>query len=137
MNIRMANISDHAFIAENDHHINPMELKNVIALKRIIIAEDEEKNPIGWLRYNLFWDNTPFMNMLFLFEEYRGKGYGAALLSFWETEMLQDGYFRVMLSTAADERAQHFYQKYQYVAVGGFMPWDDPYELIFLKELSH
>jgi hypothetical protein len=36
----------------------------------------EHENIIGWLRYNLFLDNVPFMNTLFILEAYRNKGIG-------------------------------------------------------------
>jgi len=35
----------------------------VVQRGRILIAEDNG-NPIGWLRWGLFWDEIPFMNML-------------------------------------------------------------------------
>lgn len=91
-------------------------------MKRIYIVEAED-SIAGWLRYGLFWDNTPFMNMLYLLEEYRGKGLGSALVSHWERELLARGFSTVMTSTASDEYAQHFYHKLGYRAVGGFTPW--------------
>jgi RimJ/RimL family protein N-acetyltransferase len=35
---------------------------------------------IGWMRYGYFWDNTPFMNMIWIVEEYRGRGYGTEVV---------------------------------------------------------
>ena len=42
----------------------------------------DNNNFIGWLRFNLFWDNIPFLNMLYFLEEYRRKGYGKQLLDY-------------------------------------------------------
>lgn len=39
----------------------------------------EDNKPIGLLRFNLFWDNTPFCTMLFVDWNYQGKGYGKNL----------------------------------------------------------
>jgi GNAT superfamily N-acetyltransferase len=89
----------------------------------------------GWLRWNLFWDNTPFLNMLYLLEPFRGKGHGRQVIASWEEEMQRLGFDRVMTSTASDEYAQHFYQKLGYAALGGFSPFGDAYELIFGKIL--
>ena len=47
-----------------DRHIRPEELEVSISLGRVLVAE-ENGQLAGWLRWNLFWDNTPFMNMLF------------------------------------------------------------------------
>ena len=42
----------------------------------------EDDKFVGWLRYNLFWDNTPFMNMLYLLDNERGKRNGSRLVIF-------------------------------------------------------
>ena len=55
-----------------------------------MVAEENDEF-IGWLRFNLFWDNTPFMNMLFVLEPHRGKGIGRQLVTCWEREMRQHG----------------------------------------------
>ena len=118
-----------------DRHISEPELRYLISRGRILIAE-EDGIFYGWLRWNLFWDNTPFMNMLYFLEPYRGKGYGKALVEFWEAEMKESGYRTVLTSTASDEYAQHFYQKLGYDAIGGFLLPGDPYEIIFYKNLN-
>ena len=118
-----------------DRHISGSELRYLISRGRILIAE-EQGIFCGWLRWNLFWDNTPFMNMLYLPEPHRGKGWGRALVEFWEDEMKASGYRMVLTSTQSDEYAQHFYQKLGYTAIGGFLLPGDPYEVIFHKSLE-
>ena len=66
----------------------------------------------------------------------KGKGYGKALVEFWEAEMKESGYRMVLTSTQSNEYAQHFYQKLGYEAIGGFMLPGDPYEIIFSKKLN-
>lgn len=134
MSIRLAITDDTAILCLNDMHIDRTELENLIKSSRVYIAEDNG-NFVGWLRYNLFWDNTPFMNMLCVLEEYRGKGIGRQLVEHWEEQMKLLGYDTVMTSTASDEYAQHFYMKLGYKVVGGFLPKDDPYEVILTKGL--
>lgn len=134
MTIRTALKADLATLANHDRHISLAELENLIAFGRVTILE-EDGEFAGWLRWNLFWDNTPFLNMIFLLPAYQGKGYGRALIANWEEEMRCLGFDRVMTSTASDEYAQHFYHKLGYTAIGGFTPFDDPYELIFSKKL--
>ena len=134
MTIRTAVMADLPVLAGYDRHVSEQELKNLIRLGRVTIAEADGEF-LGWLRWNLFWDNTPFLNLLYLLEPYRGKGYGKTLMDHWETQMQHQGFDRVMTSTASDEYAQHFYQKLGYTAIGGFTPFGDPYELIFSKML--
>lgn len=68
----------------------------------------------------MFWDEIPFMNMLYFLEEYRGKGYGTQMVKFLENEMIKLGYDKVMTSSQANEFAQHFYRKLGYQDAGGF-----------------
>lgn len=132
--IRVATIEDIEIVEKYDRHISKQELENSIRLNRVYVAE-EAGVFIGWLRYNLFWDNTPFMNMVYLLDENRGKGYGKQLVTYWEYEMKKQGYEVVMTSTASDEYAQHFYHKLGYETIGGFLLGADPYEVILAKGL--
>lgn len=134
MIIRYAIEDDIQTIMQYDKHITREELTNIVQLQRIIVAEDNYTFA-GWLRYGLFWDNIPFMNMLFLLNEYRGKGYGRGLVEYWENEMKRAGYCSIMTSTASDEYAQHFYNHIGYKTVGGFTPEGDPLELVLWKNL--
>ena len=119
-------------LSKLDRHIAETELRSLTSRGRILIAAEDERL-CGWLRWNLFWDNTPFMNMLFVLEAYRGAGLGKALVQHWEGQMKANGYYIVMTSTSADEYAQHFYQKLGYEAIGGFVPPGEVYELILAK----
>ena len=83
MLIRIAELKDIDLIKQYDKHIAEAELTNVLMLGRIFIAE-ENNDLIGWLRYNYFWDNTPFMNMLYILNKYRKRGYGKILTEYWE-----------------------------------------------------
>lgn len=134
MKIRIAQTNDLEILSLNDKHISKCELENLIGLNRIYIIE-MNGNFIGWLRYNLFWDNTPFMNMLYISEKNRGKGFGKLLVEHWESEMRILGYNTVMTSTASDEYAQHFYMKLGYKVVVGFTPFGDPFEVILSKQI--
>ncbi len=135
MNIRIAEEADVETIALYDMHISRNELTNLIGLGRVHIAE-ENGVFVGWMRYNMFWDNTPFMNMLFVLDRFRGKGAGKALMKNWERIMREAGFRCVMTSSQQDEYAQHFYIEQGYSAVGGFLPHGgEPYEIIFSKAL--
>ncbi|MBR5257504.1 MAG: GNAT family N-acetyltransferase [Clostridia bacterium] len=135
MEIRYAGPSDIEMISEYDEHLSKEELKNAIALKRIILLFIDGRFE-GWLRFNLFWDNIPFMNLLFILEEQRGKGYGRELVGFWEREMKAQGYRFVMTSTQSDEEAQFFYRRLGYTDRGALVLPDEPLEIIFYKTVS-
>lgn len=134
MTIRTALMDDLPVLSRYDRHISENELENLIRLGRVTVAEADGEFA-GWLRWNLFWDNTPFLNMLYLLEPYRGMGYGLELMNHWEAILRNLGFDRCMTSTASDEYAQHFYTRLGYTAIGGFAPFGEAYELIFGKLL--
>ncbi|MDE6047762.1 MAG: hypothetical protein K2F56_03940, partial [Anaeroplasmataceae bacterium] len=63
--IRLANLKDTEFLVENDKHIAYNILRESIEKGYIYVLEQDDKI-IGWLRSNLFWDNPPFLNMLYI-----------------------------------------------------------------------
>ncbi len=134
MNIKLATLDDAEFLLKNDKHINSDELLFSIKSNRICIAEIDGIK-IGWLRYNLFWDSVPFMNLLYFLEDFRKKGYGKKLVLFWEGEMKKLGHDTVLTSTQSDETAQHFYRKLGYTEIGAFSFKHEPLEIIFSKSI--
>lgn len=132
--IRFASQKDYAFLGKNDSHITDNEIKSLLNDSRYLIYEINE-DIIGWLRWGLFWDNTPFMNMLYFLDGYRGKGYGRQLVSFWECEMKNRGYKTLMTSSQADEQAQHFYRKLGYRDSGSLLFPNEPLEIFFIKQI--
>lgn len=132
--IRYANENDIEIISKYDKHISKEELANIIKLKRVIVMYEDDKF-VGWLRYNLFWDNTPFMNMLYLLDNERGKRNGSRLVIFWENEMKQKNYEFVLTSTQSNEEAQFFYRKIGYVDSGALLLPNEPLEIILYKKL--
>ncbi len=132
--IRLAVLQDLADIKKYGEHLTENALKHKIMHKHILAAEIDGSFA-GWLRYSLFWDEIPFMNMLFVAEEYRGKNIGSSLVRKWEELMLEKGYGMVMTSTQSNEYAQHFYRKMGYRDAGGFLNPDNQYEIILTKPL--
>jgi ribosomal protein S18 acetylase RimI-like enzyme len=132
INIRYAVIDDYPWLIEHEKHISEKILRSKIENSELYVVENNDKI-IGWLRYNLFWDNIPFINMLFFLEEYRRMGIGTRLVKYWENEMRQKGYKIVFTSTLSNEEAQHFYRKMGYKEIGGIKYLEEPYELIFQK----
>ena len=134
MEIRWAQGRDKGCLAQLDRHIRPAELETSIRLGRVAVAE-EEGQLVGWYRYNLVWDNTPFLNMLYLLEGHRGLGYGRQMMAHWEAQMRAAGYRAAMTSAVAAEGTQAFYEKLGYHQVGGFWPVGEGFEVLLAKEL--
>jgi len=135
MTIRYAEMTDFLWLKEHEQYISDRILETKIKTGEVYIVQEGEQI-IGWLRYNLFWDNVPFMNKIYFLEEYRRRGYGLKLLRHWENEMREKGYTNVLTSTQSNEEGQHFYRKTGYTEIGGLKYLDEPYEIIFYKKIQ-
>lgn len=136
--VRYLENTDRGFWYSLDRHLPEAEFENKVKTKRGYILLLDNK-PIGLLRYNLFWDNTPFCTLICVDENNRGKGYGKQLLEYWENDMKNKGYGMLLTSTQVDEAAQHFYRKLGYKDCGGFVidipAYAQPMEMFFIKSI--
>lgn len=136
--IRYASESDKSFWFTLDKYLSESEFELKIRDRRGYIISDSDK-PIGIMRYNLFWDITPFLTLIQLDESNRGRGFGRKAMLFWENEMRELGYKMTMTSTQVDEQAQHFYRKLGYKDKGSIFldntPFEQPQEMVMLKVL--
>ena len=137
--IRRATAEDESFWFSLDRHMRPSEYPLKLLEGRAYIIADGER-PLGVMRYNLLWDSLPFLTLIFLEENHRGKGYGQKAMLHWEKEMEEAGYGMVMTSTQVDEEAQHFYRKLGYVDRGVLFldgtPLAQAQELFFVMVLK-
>ncbi|MFL1470539.1 GNAT family N-acetyltransferase [Paraclostridium bifermentans] len=136
MIFEFATSKDYNYILEHDKHISKDLIKDKIRDNEIYIAKSKDNKIIGWLRFNYFWDNTPFLNMIFIDEYYREKNIGKEFILFWENKMRNRGFEMVMTSTLANENAQHFYRKLLYRDSGSLLLENEPLEIIFTKKLD-
>ena len=139
MEIRPVQMSDAAFWRRLDLHISAGEFERKVRDGRgYVLLEDGV--PAALMRYNLFWDNTPFCTLLYVEERCRGRGHGGALMRHWEADMKARGYGLLMTSTQVDETAQHFYRKLGYRDAGGLLldapGYEQPMELFLIKAID-
>ncbi|MDQ0194800.1 GNAT family N-acetyltransferase [Paenibacillus wynnii] len=136
MNIVFANESDYEYIRAHDFHISESLILTKIKENEIYILRNQDESNVGWMRFGYFWDNIPFMNMIWVDEQFRGKGTGGKIVLFWEEQMKQKGFKMAMTSTQADEGAQHFYRKLGYKDAGCLLLDTQPLEILLTKKLS-
>jgi ribosomal protein S18 acetylase RimI-like enzyme len=139
---------DEQKIAKLDRHIPSPRLGECMQNGQVYVLKDDSiknggqnhrgKDPVaGVLRYSLFWQTIPFLDLLYIDEAYRGCGFGAEMMRNWEDTMRLMGYKYVMTSTQADEDAWKFYEKLGYRKVGGFFPLDqNAEEWMYVKRLG-
>ena len=135
MEIRLAAGEDKQQILRYDNHIPQNQVEACIRNQRMVVLQNEKKIA-GVLRYSLFWQTIPFLDLLYIDEACRGKGYGSRMMAHWEDTMGRMGYKYVMLSTQEDENAKYFYEKLGYRRIGAFLPPEqEALEIMYLKEL--
>lgn len=73
MEIQLAVPGDFRKVRRYDSHIPSPRLADCIENNRVYVLRDGG-NIVGVLRYSLFWQTIPFLDLLFLDEAYRGRG---------------------------------------------------------------
>lgn len=139
LTVRYVEESDRDFWFSLDHHLSQDEFRKKVRDRQgYVLLRDG--TAVGILRYNMFWDNTPFCNLLYVAEGAQRQGCGQYLMEFWEQDMKGQGFDMVMTSTQADEQAQHFYRRLGYEDCGCLLihvpAHRQPTELFFLKQLE-
>ena len=134
--IHPATEADRTFWFSLDRHLSEKEFARKIRDRMgYVLTLDGE--PVGLLRWSLFWDSIPFCNMLYVEARHRQKGLGRSLASHWEKDMRTQGYDLILTSTQSDEAAQHFWRRLGYCDCGGltlpFPGHEQPLELILGK----
>lgn len=139
LEIKYVKLDDQDFWYSLDNHLPEKEFQYKVQARQGYVLSLDDR-PVGLLRYNLFWDNTPFCTMLYIDTGFQGKGYGKELMRHWEKDMLKQGYGMLLTSTQSDEEAQHFYRKLDYKDCGGLIidipDYAQPMEIFFVKALK-
>jgi GNAT superfamily N-acetyltransferase len=78
--IRTSTPDDFVLLVEYEHHIDDDMVLRKLCSDEIYLLHVDGKFA-GWLRYGLFWDGHPFMNMLFVLEPYWNQGLGEKLVA--------------------------------------------------------
>ena len=148
MIIELAQNKDKQKIAKLDRHIPSQRLGECIGNGQVYVLKDDSiknggqnhclKDPVvGVLRYSLFWQTIPFLDLIYIDEAYRNHGFGTQMMSKWENLLKLQGYQYAMTSTQADEEAWKFYEKLGYRKTGGFFPPEqEAEEWIYVKRLE-
>ena len=138
MELKYMEVNDEAFVMSIDAHVNEEQYANRVLTKSGYVIWDGDE-PVGLMHHAVLWDNLPFLNLIYIKEEYRGRGYGTEAMRLWEEDMQNRGYKMVLISTQVDEDAQHWYRKLGYVDCGGLLmngtPFEQPMEMFMRKVL--
>lgn len=132
--IRYAVYDDYDLILKIDDSIDRNKWKIWTGNKQAVFAFDDNTF-LGWLQYSYFIEKYPFVNRLYIFEQYQNNGAGTALMNFWENEMKSKGEKVLMLSTESDNIAQNLYYRLGYKCIGELDLQRETKELMMLKKI--
>lgn len=139
INIRYVQNQDREFWFRFDSHLSFQEFENKVQSHRGYVVL-EENQPVGLLRYNLFWDQIPFCTLIYIDPKNQNKGYGKKLMEHWQEDMKEQGYGMLLVSTQVDEQAQHFYRKIGYQDCGSLIinipGFQQPMEMFMSKAIE-
>lgn len=133
--IDLATAADIDWLDATDRHVDRDLITKKVQAKEILIAKDQDES-VALLRWGMFWDLIPFMYLLWVIDSQRGQGIGRQIVTHWEQLMQAHGAEMVITSTQADESAQHFYRKLDYVDSGALFLPGDPTEIILIKRFA-
>ncbi len=138
MEIKVMTDRDREFVMSIDKHVDDTGYANRVYTKSGYVIWEKDQQ-IGIIVHCILWDHLPFMNLIYIKEEHRKKGFGKQAVILWEQEMKKQGYKMALLSTQVNEESQHLYRKLGYVDCGGLVfhntPFDQPMEMFFRKVL--
>ncbi|GAA1101555.1 hypothetical protein GCM10009581_38080 [Tsukamurella strandjordii] len=83
--VRAASTEDLPFLVENDQIARRSVLVEAIAAGRVIVAVYDDR-PIGWLRWSVFRDVYPFIDVVEVLGPFRRRGIGRLLMEAWTAE---------------------------------------------------
>jgi ribosomal protein S18 acetylase RimI-like enzyme len=135
VSVRTADATDLPFLRGADSHISKEQLGSAVEEQRVLVAE-KDASRVGFLRWGLFWDEIPFMHLLYVAPAHRGAGIGTRQVTAWEEIQRAAGYRVVLTSTSAAERAQHLYRRLGYVDSGCLLLPGEATEIVLRKALE-
>ena len=79
MKIRYMEDKDKEFVMSIDKHVDEIQYKNRVLTKSGFVLWEGDC-PVGIMNYCVLWDNMPFLNLIYIKDEYRGCGFGACAM---------------------------------------------------------
>lgn len=100
--VRLAGDADLPALQRLDRWPKERVWRHKIAGGEVIVLELEGR-VVGLVRYELLWTTVPFMSLIEIEPEHRGKGYSRLLLGFLTAHLKTQGYVALLSSSQTDE----------------------------------
>ena len=138
LTLSWANQSNVAFCRQIDSLAPAEVLAGKIERGEILLAFQDQR-PIGYLRLEYLWLKLPFIGLIEVEKDARGRGIGRQMLEFLEKELRSRGYDRLLSSVLPDaEQARNWHENNGFATCGRLenVNPDGQGEIFLLKHLS-
>lgn len=132
--LRTAQDTDFDFLRDFSSECREDQLRAQIRDGRLRIINSSE-GPVGFIKFYVLWEVLPFVEVIIIREESRGRGLGRAAIRSWEEEMSARSFQRAITSTQANETAQHFWRRIGYQDCGSLALPGRPVELFMYRDI--
>lgn len=133
--LRAAQETDLAFLRDFSSECRDEQLRAQIRDGRLRIINSSE-GPVGFIKFYVLWEVLPFIEVVIIRKDCRRRGIGRAAIRSWEEEMAARSFQRAIISTQADETAQHFWRRVGYQDCGSLALPGRPLELFMYRDIS-
>ncbi len=143
MKVRFADLTDLETVRHIDPHsmyIDSDKIKCKIVQHEILLAEVDE-TVIGIIKFSYLWGTRPFLDLIYLLPEWRGKKLSRPFLQFLE-DYLQKSHYCYLFSSAekVDDFAGEWHLSNSFVQCGEVnnlnAPHDVSAEVFFYKRIA-
>jgi N-acetylglutamate synthase-like GNAT family acetyltransferase len=101
LTVRFATLDDLHFVSQ-DQYIPVDIVKRKIEWQEVIIAEING-DPVGYLRIEYLWSAMPYIALVRVLAEHRGKGVGKTMLRYTEDHLREKGHEELYSSSQVNE----------------------------------
>ena len=109
LTVRFATLDDLQFVHQ-DRYITTDVVRRKIELQEVIVAE-VNGNQVGYLRLEYLWSVIPYIALIRVTSEHRGKGVGKAMLRYTEEYLREKGYEALYSSSQVNEAEGQRWQR--------------------------
>lgn len=116
------------------------KIKEKVRDKEIIIARVDNE-VVGVLRLAYLWLSLPYIEMIYILENFRKQGLGKKMLKFLENHLKESGYQYLLTSSQEDEKEpQQWHKKMGFEKCGALakinLPGSQAREVFFIKKIT-
>ena len=102
--VRKASLADLKWCERVDSHVEPAVLARKIETGEVFCALSGNQR-VGYLRLEYLWSKIPYIGLILVEEQMRGRGIGRAMLEHISSALRQQGHTALYSSSQVDEPA--------------------------------